>query len=94
MNAPRQGILFHPGCRVLRPALPTCAAPSRSIVLERAMSDAFSRRATNYYHFYTERSANRLGGVPDYAGEYHYHMDGLIVTYWDKLVELKDKYFK
>lgn len=51
-------------------------------------------RAANYYHFYTERSANRLGGVPDYAGEYHYHMDGLIVTYWDKLVELKDKYFK
>ena len=51
-------------------------------------------RAANYYHFYTERSANRLGGVPNYAGEYHYHMDGLIVTYWDKLVELKDKYFK
>ena len=74
--------------------LPTCAAPSRSIVLGRAVSDAFSRRAANYYHFYTERSANRLGGVPDYAGEYHYHVDGLIVTYWDKLVELKDKYFK
>ena len=51
-------------------------------------------RAANYYHFYTERSANRLGGVPNYAGEYHYHMDGLIVTSWDKLVELKDKYFK
>ena len=51
-------------------------------------------RAANYYHFYTERSANRLGGVPNYAGEYHYHMDGLIVTYWDKLVELKNKYFK
>ena len=26
--------------------------------------------------------------------EYHYHMDGLIVTYWDKLVALKNKYFK
>lgn len=51
-------------------------------------------RAANYYHFYTERSANRLGGVPNYAGEYHYHMDGLIVTYWDKLVALKNKYFK
>ena len=24
-------------------------------------------RAANYYHFYTERSANRLGGVPNYA---------------------------
>lgn len=51
-------------------------------------------RAANYYHFYTERSANRLGGVPDYAGEYHYHMDGLIVTYWDKLIAIRTKYFK
>lgn len=50
-------------------------------------------RVANYYHFYTERSANQLGGVPDYAGEYHYHMDGLIVTYWDKLIALKNKYF-
>lgn len=48
-------------------------------------------RAPNYYHFYTERWANSLGGVPGYAGEYHYHMDGLIVTYWDKLKELKNK---
>lgn len=51
-------------------------------------------RASDYYHFYTESWANRLGGVPDYAGEYHYHMDGLIVTYWDRLVALKDPYFK
>ena len=51
-------------------------------------------RAANYYHFYTERSANRLGGVPNYAGEYHYHMDGLIVTYWHKLVELKNRYLQ
>ena len=50
-------------------------------------------RAANYYHFYTERSANRLGGIPNYKGEYHYHMDGLIVTYWDKLIALKNKYF-
>lgn len=50
-------------------------------------------RAANYYHFYTEMSANRLGGIPNYKGEYHYHMDGLIVTYWDKLIALKNKYF-
>ena len=50
-------------------------------------------RAATYYHFYTERSANRLGGIPNYKGEYHYHMDGLIVTYWDKLIALKNKYF-
>ena len=50
-------------------------------------------RAENYYHFYTESWANRLGGIPNYAGEYHYHMDGLIVTCWDKLVALKNKYF-
>lgn len=50
-------------------------------------------RAGNYYHFYTERSANRLGGVPNYRGEYHHHADGWIVTCWDRLVEIKERYF-
>ena len=50
-------------------------------------------RAENYYHFYTERWANALGGIPDYKGEYHHHEDGLIVTCWDTLLELKQKYF-
>ena len=49
-------------------------------------------RAVNYYHFYPESWANRLGGVPNYAGEYHYHMDGFIVTCWDKLLAIKRKY--
>ena len=51
-------------------------------------------RADNYYHFYTERWANAWGGIPDYKGEYHYHADGLIVTTWDRLVEIRDKYLE
>ncbi len=50
-------------------------------------------RAENYYHFYTESWANVWGGIPAYRGEYHHHEDGLIVTCWDKLVEMKKRYF-
>ena len=48
-----------------------------------------------YDHEYghAERWANALGGIPDYKGEYHHHEDGLIVTCWDTLLELKQKYF-
>lgn len=34
----------------------------------------------NYYTFWTESWANRLGGISGYAGEYHYHKPGLIIT--------------
>lgn len=34
-------------------------------------------RSDNYYHFWTERWANSLGGIPGYDGKWHYHKDGM-----------------
>lgn len=47
-----------------------------------------------YYNFYTEKDANRRGGIPDYNGEYHHHEEGIIHTCYTHLVALQDKYFK
>lgn len=42
----------------------------------------------NYYIFWTERWANRLGGVDGYAGESDYHAEGLIHTTYAYLINL------
>lgn len=41
----------------------------------------------NYYDFWTERWANKLGGIEGYSGEYHYHKDGIIATVYKDLKE-------
>lgn len=45
----------------------------------------------NYYDFWTEKWANKLGGIDGYSGEYHYHKEGKIRTVYKDLVNfLKD----
>lgn len=39
-------------------------------------------RADDYYHFWTERWANRLGGIPNYNGEGRVHTDRGIRIAW------------
>lgn len=47
----------------------------------------FHRRGNNYYNFWTERWANKLGGIEDYKGEYHYHKQGIIPTTLEYLID-------
>ena len=49
--------------------------------------------ANNYYDFCTEKWANKLGGVEGYAGEFHYHKDGIIRTVYSELKAFYDKHF-
>lgn len=53
----------------------------------------FHNRKNNYYEFWTEKWANKLGGIDGYAGEYHYHKDGVIRTVYSKLKDFYDKHF-
>ena len=53
----------------------------------------FHNRKNNYYDFWTERWANRLGGIEGYSGKYHYHKDGVIRTIYSKLEAFYNKYF-
>lgn len=53
----------------------------------------FHTRKNNYYEFWTEKWANKLGGIDGYAGEYHYHKDGVIRTVYSKLKDFYDKHF-
>lgn len=41
----------------------------------------------NYYDFWTERWANKLGGIEGYKGEYHFHKEGAIHTIYSKLIK-------
>lgn len=47
----------------------------------------------NYYHFYTEKWANKLGGIEGYRGEKHFHKDGVIYTTYQDLREKIQKWF-
>lgn len=47
----------------------------------------------SYYHFYTERDANRRGGVPNYTGGGRHDEPGLIATKLADLMAWKAKYF-
>ena len=47
----------------------------------------------SYYHFYTERDANRRGGVPNYTGGGRHDEPGLIATTLADLIAWKAKYF-
>lgn len=40
----------------------------------------------NYYDFWTEKWANKLGGIDGYSGEFHYNQDGVIRTVFKDLV--------
>lgn len=51
------------------------------------------KRTHNYYDFWTEKWANKLGGIEGYAGEFHYHKDGIIRTAYDELKAFYNKYF-
>lgn len=51
------------------------------------------KRTNNYYDFWTEKWANKLGGIEGYAGEYHYHKDGIIRTAYSELKAFYDKHF-
>lgn len=53
----------------------------------------FHNSANNYYDFWTEKWANKLGGVKGYAGEFHYHRDGVIRTAYTELKAFYDKHF-
>ena len=53
----------------------------------------FHNRKNNYYEFWTEKWANKLGGIEGYAGEYHYHKDGVIRTVYSELKDFYDKHF-
>lgn len=53
----------------------------------------FHRYSHNYYDFWTERWANKLGGIEGYSGEYHYHKEGVIRTVYSELKTFCDKYF-
>lgn len=47
--------------------------------------------SNNYYDFWVEKWANKLGGIDGYSGEYHYHKEGKIRTVYKELVSfLKD----
>lgn len=41
----------------------------------------------NYYTFWTEKWANKLGKIEGYSGEYHYHKEGAIHTVYRELQE-------
>lgn len=45
-----------------------------------------------YYDFWTERWANKLGGIPGYAGEGKYHEEGYIHTVYEKLAAMADRF--
>lgn len=47
----------------------------------------------NYHDFWTERWANKLGGVPGYKGESHFYKEGVIHTVYKELLN-KYKKFK
>lgn len=53
----------------------------------------FHNSANNYYDFWTEKWANKLGGVEGYAGEFHYHKDGVIRTAYTELKAFYGKHF-
>lgn len=53
----------------------------------------FHNRKNNYYEFWTEKWANKLGGIEGYEGEYHYHKDGVIRTVYSELKDFYDKHF-
>ena len=53
----------------------------------------FHNSANNYYDFWTEKWANKLVGVEGYAGESHYHKDGIIRTVYSELKAFYDKHF-
>lgn len=46
-----------------------------------------------YYNYWTERWANKLGGIEGYSGQYHYHKEGLIHTVYADLAA-KVSWFK
>lgn len=47
--------------------------------------------AGNYYSFYTESWANKLGGISGYEGQIKYHKPGIIYTTYEYLLE---KYYE
>lgn len=47
----------------------------------------FHNSKNNYYNFWTERWANKLGGIEGYSGGNHYHKDGVIVTSYKYIIE-------
>lgn len=49
-------------------------------------------KTKNYYHFWTERWANKLGGIEGYKGEYHFHKEGVIHTVFSELKSIYEKY--
>lgn len=53
----------------------------------------FHNRKNNYYEFWTEKWANKLGGIEGYVGEYHYHKDGVIRTVYSELKDFYNKHF-
>lgn len=53
----------------------------------------FHNSANNYYDFWTEKWANKLGGIEGYTGEFHYHKDGIIRTAYSELKAFYDKHF-
>ena len=48
----------------------------------------------SYYDYWTERWANKLGGIEGYAGEYHYHKPGVIYTTAKALNDFYKEHFK
>lgn len=47
---------------------------------------------TSYYDFWTERWANKLGGIEGYDGEGKYHKEGKIHTVYREILEWYDKW--
>lgn len=48
---------------------------------------------SNYYDFWTEKWANKLGKIPGYQGERYYHKEGAIHTKYRELLEFYQKNF-
>lgn len=47
--------------------------------------------SSNYYDFWTEKWANKLGGIEGYSGEYHYHKEGKIRTVYNDIIDFISK---